>query len=345
MGERATRRVALLGSTGSIGRQTVDVLAAHPDAFSVVALAAGSDVAGLSEQARRFRPRVVALADDSTRAGLDLPSDTQGGRWRGRAGGAGHARRRRSRHRRHGRRRQPAPGPRRAPGGQGRRHGQQGDAGRRRPPRHAAGARSGGRRRRPEPRRSVCQSAGLATTDRFGALGDLAVPRRRIDGRRGGACPDRLGRPIPRCGRRDDGSRDPGTGASPPDLDDGRQDHDRLGDACQQGPGGHRGTLAVRCRLRRDRGGHPSAERRPLRRPVRGWFPESPAGHPGYETSHPVRPDLPRPPAVTGRAARPDRRGLARVPGAGRDPLPGAPDRSRGRSVGSAGIGRADRRG
>lgn len=77
MGERATRRVALLGSTGSIGRQTVDVLAAHPDAFSVVALAAGSDAAGLSEQARRLRPRVVALADDSTRASLDLPSGTK----------------------------------------------------------------------------------------------------------------------------------------------------------------------------------------------------------------------------------------------------------------------------
>ncbi len=77
MGERATRRVALLGSTGSIGRQTIDVLAAHPDAFRVVALAAGSDAAGLAEQARRFRPKVVALADDAARAGLDLPSDTQ----------------------------------------------------------------------------------------------------------------------------------------------------------------------------------------------------------------------------------------------------------------------------
>ena len=77
MGERARRRVALLGSTGSIGRQTVDVLAAHPDAFSVVALATGSDAAGLSEQARRLHPSVVALADVSAHASLDLPAGTR----------------------------------------------------------------------------------------------------------------------------------------------------------------------------------------------------------------------------------------------------------------------------
>ncbi len=77
MGERAACRVALLGSTGSIGRQTVDVLASHPDAFSVVALAAGSDAAGLAEQARQLRPRAVALADESARIDLDLPPGTQ----------------------------------------------------------------------------------------------------------------------------------------------------------------------------------------------------------------------------------------------------------------------------
>jgi len=75
---RSTERhlgVALLGSTGSIGRQAVDVLAAHPDRFRVVALATGHDGAVLAEQARRLRPDRVALASGST-AGLDLPPGT-----------------------------------------------------------------------------------------------------------------------------------------------------------------------------------------------------------------------------------------------------------------------------
>src|SRR6478735_11224056 len=73
-GQRPARRVALLGSTGSIGRQTVEVLAAHPDAFTVVALAAGSNAGLLAEQAGRLRPRAVALGDEAALAGLDLPN-------------------------------------------------------------------------------------------------------------------------------------------------------------------------------------------------------------------------------------------------------------------------------
>jgi len=75
-GERVPRRVALLGSTGSIGRQAVDVLAAHADAFSVVALATGSNAALLGEQAARLRPRAVALGDEARRGTLDLPPGT-----------------------------------------------------------------------------------------------------------------------------------------------------------------------------------------------------------------------------------------------------------------------------
>jgi 1-deoxy-D-xylulose-5-phosphate reductoisomerase len=76
-GQRPARRVALLGSTGSIGRQTVEVLAAHPDAFTVVALAAGSNAGLLAEQARHLRPRAVALGDEAALAGLDLPSSAE----------------------------------------------------------------------------------------------------------------------------------------------------------------------------------------------------------------------------------------------------------------------------
>ena len=71
------RRVALLGSTGSIGRQVVDVLAGHPDLFTVVALAAGSNAGILAEQAARLRPTVVALGDEAGLAGLDLPTRTE----------------------------------------------------------------------------------------------------------------------------------------------------------------------------------------------------------------------------------------------------------------------------
>jgi 1-deoxy-D-xylulose-5-phosphate reductoisomerase len=57
------KRLSILGSTGSIGEQTLDVVAAHLDQFEVVALAAGRRVDRLIEQARQFRPRVVSVAD------------------------------------------------------------------------------------------------------------------------------------------------------------------------------------------------------------------------------------------------------------------------------------------
>ena len=70
------RGVTLLGSTGSIGTQAVDVLAAHPDDFRVVALAAGHEGVMLAEQARRLGPAVVALADGNALAALELPAGT-----------------------------------------------------------------------------------------------------------------------------------------------------------------------------------------------------------------------------------------------------------------------------
>ncbi|MGH2463916.1 MAG: 1-deoxy-D-xylulose-5-phosphate reductoisomerase [Candidatus Limnocylindrales bacterium] len=66
-------RVAVLGSGGSIGRQTIDVLLGLGDAVRVVALATGSQAALLEEQVRRCRPLAVALADPPALAGLDLP--------------------------------------------------------------------------------------------------------------------------------------------------------------------------------------------------------------------------------------------------------------------------------
>jgi 1-deoxy-D-xylulose-5-phosphate reductoisomerase len=57
------KRLALLGSTGSIGEQTLSVVADFPDRFRVTALAAGRNVARLAEQVRRFRPERVAVAE------------------------------------------------------------------------------------------------------------------------------------------------------------------------------------------------------------------------------------------------------------------------------------------
>lgn len=71
-----TTRVALLGSTGSIGRQSLDVLSAHPDRFQVVAMAAGSNRDLFERQVAAVRPSVVALADAGGRDRLDLPAGT-----------------------------------------------------------------------------------------------------------------------------------------------------------------------------------------------------------------------------------------------------------------------------
>ena len=68
--------MALLGSTGSIGRQAVDVISADPS-LKVVALAAGRNAALLAQQVAQLRPAVVAVADNATRAALgDLPDAT-----------------------------------------------------------------------------------------------------------------------------------------------------------------------------------------------------------------------------------------------------------------------------
>ena len=55
------RRLAILGSTGSIGRSALSVVESHPDRLEVVAMAAGANVALFAEQVEAFRPRAVAL--------------------------------------------------------------------------------------------------------------------------------------------------------------------------------------------------------------------------------------------------------------------------------------------
>jgi 1-deoxy-D-xylulose-5-phosphate reductoisomerase len=57
-----TKRIAILGSTGSIGRSTLSVAESYPDRFQIVTLAAGSNLDAAFEQARRWKPRVVSMA-------------------------------------------------------------------------------------------------------------------------------------------------------------------------------------------------------------------------------------------------------------------------------------------
>ena len=58
------KKIAILGSTGSIGTQTLDVIRAHSDELEVVALAAGSNKERLKEQIREFHPELVSLSDE-----------------------------------------------------------------------------------------------------------------------------------------------------------------------------------------------------------------------------------------------------------------------------------------
>lgn len=57
------KQLAILGSTGSIGTQTLDVVAEHPDLFEVYVLVANNQVDALIEQARRFMPDTVIIAN------------------------------------------------------------------------------------------------------------------------------------------------------------------------------------------------------------------------------------------------------------------------------------------
>lgn len=63
--ELTTKRIAILGSTGSIGTQALNVVRRHRDRFAIEVLCAGSNAALLIEQALEFEPNAVAIADES----------------------------------------------------------------------------------------------------------------------------------------------------------------------------------------------------------------------------------------------------------------------------------------
>ncbi len=59
------KAITLLGSTGSIGTQTLDIVEHNPDKFRIVGLAAGSNVEMLAQQVRKFRPEIVAIGNEA----------------------------------------------------------------------------------------------------------------------------------------------------------------------------------------------------------------------------------------------------------------------------------------
>jgi 1-deoxy-D-xylulose-5-phosphate reductoisomerase len=71
--------LTILGSTGSIGQQTLEVVAAHPEQFRVVGLGGGVNIELLAEQVRRFQPALVAIANSDKARDLRplLPAGTR----------------------------------------------------------------------------------------------------------------------------------------------------------------------------------------------------------------------------------------------------------------------------
>ena len=71
------KKIALLGSTGSIGRQVLGVVDRYPEEYSVVALAANSSAKLLGEQIKKYKPLVAGLSDPAYAAEItDLPKQT-----------------------------------------------------------------------------------------------------------------------------------------------------------------------------------------------------------------------------------------------------------------------------
>ncbi len=73
------KRIAILGSTGSIGRSTLSIVEAYPDRFAVAALAAGRSIQAVCEQALRWHPRLVSVAreQDAEVLRTKLPSEIE----------------------------------------------------------------------------------------------------------------------------------------------------------------------------------------------------------------------------------------------------------------------------
>ncbi len=292
--------IAVLGSTGSIGASTLDVVARHPEPFpgGYAGRALGSRPPACpvphSSPARRDtrgcrRPRRSSTAALRA-AGLDTRvcerpcgAGRCGARARGRRRDGGDRRCRGTAVDARGRGRRPARAAR-----------QQGIPGRWR------GAAGGGRAR----------GGRNADPDRQRAQCDLPVPARRLDDRHAGSrrAPDpadRVGRPLPAAIARADGPGHARRGLRPPALAHGTEDLRRLSDSDEQGTGADRGLRAVRDGTTAGRSGRTSAEHRAFDGGVRGRIGPGSARQSGHAHTDRARPGLAGSHRVRCRIARP----------------------------------------
>jgi 1-deoxy-D-xylulose-5-phosphate reductoisomerase len=72
------KRIAILGSTGSIGRSTLSVAESYRDRFEIVTLAAGGNIESAFEQAKKWHPRVISLAAEANAAALRVRLESEG---------------------------------------------------------------------------------------------------------------------------------------------------------------------------------------------------------------------------------------------------------------------------
>ena len=79
LGNGNVKKISLLGSTGSIGTQTLDIAEEHPDKFEIVALSAGKNLDVLAEQIKKFKPKMVSISDGADVAKLrEMIADMDG---------------------------------------------------------------------------------------------------------------------------------------------------------------------------------------------------------------------------------------------------------------------------
>src|SRR5262249_7600999 len=72
------RRIAILGSTGSIGVSTLKIVEAYPERFSVTSLAAGNNIDVVFEQCRRWKPKLVSMATEERASELERKLQASG---------------------------------------------------------------------------------------------------------------------------------------------------------------------------------------------------------------------------------------------------------------------------
>ena len=282
------KRIAILGSTGSIGRSTLSVVESFPDRFQVVTLAAGRNLDLAFEQAKRWRPRVISVAAEShannlrtrlNEAGVTDIEITHGAAGTVRvathpdvdfvvsaivgvagleatyeAVKAGKIRR---------------PSQQRVPGRCRRTHHRRGP-----PPGQAASAHRQRAQRRPP------------------------VPARRPHERGPPHMAHGLGRPVPEHAQVEVCRHHGRAGAEPSHLEDGQPHHHRLRHPDEQGLRGHRGLPFVQLTAGAGRGHRAPAVHHSLAGRVRGrQHPGAAFGH-RHAPADPVRADLSRPDSV-----------------------------------------------